>query len=161
MEALKKNKHAVIVIGIILILALAGWFITRGGGNDNADESDKDSILPNAEVIPTVDPSVKVSLEADALNQEVTITVEDLPEGTDSIEYEFTYDSFPDGSTKPKAEGLIGELDIENDVASKQITLGTCSSGVCRYHEGVKLVNVYLKFNGTYGAQIFEDEFEL
>lgn len=159
MESLRKNKNAVIVVIILLLLVAIGFFITRDGGDEVVDDTTRDSVLPDVEVLPTVDPSVEVLLEVDALGREATLSIENYPKGTELIEYELSYDALVDGESVPK--GVIGTIDIEKGRATKDITLGTCSSGVCKFDEGVKLISVTLKFEGGYGAQLFEGEFEI
>ncbi len=160
MEALQKNKGIVITVIVLLILVIGGVMLTRGGDGDSADNNNNDSVLPDVEVLPTVDPSVIVSLEPDALGQEVLLTVEDYPDGTDSIEYELSYDATVDGESVPK--GVIGSIDVAKEgKASKSITLGTCSSGVCKYDQGIETIKLTLRFVGDYGAQLFEGDFEM
>lgn len=160
MEALQKNKNAVITVIIILILIVGGFMFTRGGADDSAADGTRDTVLPNVIALPTVDPSVEVTLELDAKGQEAILTIDNYPKGTNFIEYELSYDALVGGDPIPK--GVIGTIEIEGKgPASKEITLGTCSSGVCKYDEGVEKVKVTLKFDGTYGAQLYENEFEL
>lgn len=159
MEFVQKNKNAVIVFVILLVIVGIGMLLTGGKGDDSADSGKKDSTLPDVQVLPTVDPSVEVNLEADTLGQEVTLSIENYPDGTEEIEYELSYDALVDGESIPK--GVIGSIKVENGLASKDITLGTCSSGVCKYDKGVSLIKVTLKFTGDYGAQLYEGEFEI
>lgn len=159
MEFLQKNKNVVVVVGILLVLLVGGFVLTRGGADSSANK-DTESTLPDVEVLPTVDPSVIVKLEADAKGQNVTLMVENFPATTRSIEYELSYDALVEGETVPK--GVIGDIDVKGTKpVLKEITLGTCSSGTCKYDDGIKSIHVTLKFVGGYGAQLFTGDFKL
>lgn len=159
MEAFQKNKNAVIVSVIILVLVGVGLLLTRGNGDDSAN-ADKKSTLPGVEILPTVDSSVVVNLEADKLVHNVTLSVEHYPAGTTSVEYELSYDANVEGEIVPK--GAVGDIKVDGEsIISKEITLGTCSSGTCKYDEGITKTHLLLKFVGSYGAKLFTGDFEL
>ena len=161
MDFVQKNKNALIVGGIVLVLIVVGIVATKFNGADKKNASGNDSILPEIEAIPTVDSSVKVELTADKLQHEATLTVTDFPAGTTTIEYSLSYDATVEGETVPK--GVIGTLDIEGTGSSvtKAITLGTCSSGTCKYDIISGKVSVELKFTGDYGAKLYQGQFDL
>lgn len=153
-----KNKNVMVVAAILLVLVVGGFLLTRTGGSGK--QSSKLDSLPDVEVIPTVGPEVKVNLKADKLKHEVTMTIAGVPDGTNSIEYEFSYDKIVDGESIP--DGAIGTIEFDGeDPVSRDITLGTCSAKVCKYHDGVKQIKVVLKFQGDYGAKLFQDQFEI
>ncbi len=159
MNTFQKNKQALVVVLILLVLGIGGYLLTRGDG-DADDAMRKDSTLPGVEVVPTVDASVKVDLSADKLKQNATLTVENYPTGTKTIEYELSYDALVEGEYVPK--GVIGDADVTKDARiEKKITLGTCSSGTCKYDQGVKSIHALVRFTGSYGAQMFEGDFPL
>ncbi len=114
----------------------------------------------DTEPIPTVGPEVKVKLVSIQPKKEVKLVVEGVPAKTTSLEYEFTY------STKEQeSEGVFstarpkeGET-IFPKTFERQITLGTCSKNVCRYHSITSDIVVRLKFEGEYGSRLFEKEF--
>jgi hypothetical protein len=150
-----KNKNIIVVGVILLILIVGGFILTQSRGGSEKSKADS---LPDVEVIPTVGPEVKVSLEADSKKHEVTMEIAHVPDGTESIEYEFSYTKILDGESIQ--DGAIGTIQFDgDDPISRDITLGTCSAKVCKYHEGVKKINVALKFHGKYGAQLFHKEF--
>jgi hypothetical protein len=159
MEAFQKNKNAVIVGVIILVLVGAGLLLTRGG-DSAGDGANKRTTLPDVEVFPTVDASVIVKLEPDKLMQNVTLSVDNYPASTSSLEYELSYDALVDGEPIPK--GVIGTIEVDGEeTISKEITLGTCSSGTCKYDDGIKSIHVTLKFVGSYGAKLFTGDFKM
>ncbi len=111
--------------------------------------------------IPTVGPDVKVSLGSVTRGQEVKLVVDGVPADTTSIEYEFTY------STKEQeSEGIFSTArPTKGDTVfpatfERQITLGTCSRNVCRYHVITSDITVRLKFEGKYGSALFEKKFK-
>lgn len=114
-------------------------------------------ILPESELIPTVDASVLVSLTAQNRKREVVLKIKGILNGTQQVEYELSYQT-----TNDIPKGVIGTIDIENEKEiERKITLGTCSAGKCVYDEGVERIKVYLKFSGDYGSQLFDKEFTI
>ncbi len=114
----------------------------------------------DTEPIPTVGPEVKVKLVSIQPKKEVKLVVEGVPTNTTSLEYEFTY------STKEQeSEGVFSTARSKPGESSlpktfeRQITLGTCSRNVCRYHDITSDVVVRLKFEGEYGSRLFQKEF--
>lgn len=151
-----KNKQALVAIVIVLAVVGIGLFaLSRlNGGFGNKEKS---SILPQNEIFPTVPASVKVNLSADSKKQEATLTISGIPNGTESIEYELSYEA--QGGI-PK--GVIGTIEPDGEsTVDRQITLGTCSSGTCVYDKGIKSIKVTLRFDGEKGTQIFEDNFKI
>ncbi len=160
MNMIKKNKNMLIVAVVLILLAGVGYMVTQGRGGDSANEEANEDILPDVEVLPTVADTVKVDITSDAKKQEASLTVSGVPEGTESIEYELSYEATVDGEKVPK--GVIGTIEFDGkEPVKRQITLGTCSSGTCKYDKGITSVKALLKFTGTYGGQLFEGEFEI
>jgi hypothetical protein len=150
-----KDKNVLIAGGVVLVVFIAGFFLLNS--RKKSTQETKENVLPTAQVLPTVDSSVKVELAANAKKTEVTLTVGQVPNGTTDIEYELSYIAEGD---LPK--GVIGTIPVEGkkDIERK-ITLGTCSSGTCVFDKGVEKVKVSLKFNSASGAKIFEKEFAI
>lgn len=149
-----EQKKYAIIGGVVVLLLLVGFFVIKG-------QNTKTEIVEEApveDVIPTVDASVKVSLEAnDAQNKEVALSASGIPSGTESVEYELSYLTASQG-----LQGVIGTVSLDGKRQfEKELTLGTCSSGTCVYHQVVGKIKLTLKFNGDYGAKLFEKEFEL
>jgi len=105
------------------------------------------------EVIPTVDSSVKVTIKG---TTDAVITIEGIPDGTETVEYELSYNT-KSGSI----EGAIGMIQVKGSKAEEDVTFGTCSSGVCRYHEIDGPVSGNFVFEGSYGKKMLEQEFNL
>lgn len=138
-----------------MIIVLVILFITLNKPKPKNEEPQED-VLPKSEIIPTVDANVEVMLIPKS-NKEVVLTINKIPSGTTSIEYELSYLAKGD---LPK--GVIGTIPIETEEnIERSITLGTCSSGKCVYDQGVESIKVSLKFVGDYGSRVFEKEFRV
>lgn len=151
-----KNRNVIIVGGIILVV-LVGGFLLLGRTKSKPSSGTSENVLPKTEALPTVDSSVIVDLKADKAKKEVTLSVDGIPSGTQTIEYELSYNAEGD---IPK--GVIGTIPVDGEKSvTRKITLGTCSSGTCVYDKGVTSIKVSLKFQTASGAQLFEKEFAL
>ncbi len=147
-------KNKLIIVAVVLILLIAGgvFFLSSKRSKTQSTPTQTDT-----SIIPTVDSSVKVDVENKSSTHELTLSVTGIPKGTDTIDYELSYETEEQG-----LQGLIGTLDTAGKSdASKTITLGTCSSGTCVYHKVKGSIKATLKFNGSYGEQVFEREFAL
>ena len=90
--------------------------------------------------------------------KDAELKVDAVPPGTQTVEYELSYQEKQKGLTRRFGYGHTGRNQID---FNKQITLGTCSLGRCVYHEVVGKVKATLKFSGSYGDKIFEKEYEM
>ena len=84
------------------------------------------------------------------------LKVGNIPKNTQSIDYELSYQTAQQG-----LQGVIGTVTSEKDNFEKKLTLGTCSSGTCVYHQVVGKIKLTLKFTGEYGEKIFEKEYAI
>ena len=149
-----KQKNMLIIGIVVLLVIVGGWYITRKPAKKMV--TTKSSILPENEEIQMVDESVKVDFVSKN-KREAAISVSAVPSGTETIEYEVSYNTVED-----IPQGAIGALEVSGSTASKDgITFGTCSSGTCRYHNVAGNAKVVLKFTGSYGDRLFEKEFPL
>lgn len=148
-------------IGLVALILVVGMLLLRKPPTTEIKKTSQllDSQDEN-EVIPTVGPEVKVKLVSVQPKKEVKLVVEGVPDTTAIIEYEFTY------STKEQeSEGVFSTAKPKEGETSfpklfeRQITLGTCSKNVCRYHDITSDVVVRLKFEGAYGSRLFEKSF--
>lgn len=143
----------ILIGGLILVGIGVGIFISRQ--KPKLVEQTKKSEELGA--IPTVDASTKVTLASLQGNKEIILKTSGIPNGTTSVDYELSYDAKSKG-----IQGVVGTVSsITGSTFEKQMTLGTCSSGRCVYHEVVGAIQVTLKFNGTYGEKVFTKEFTL
>lgn len=162
MKSPHQKKIAAGIIGAVALLVMGAIVMSR---NQVAPVKNTAVVItqsPDRDVIPTAGPNVKVNLvSVDAL-KEIKLTVAGVPTGTASIEYELTY------STKDQpSEGVFSTAKPKDGQTAfgsafeRAITLGTCSRNVCRYHAITSPIKVTLKFEGAYGAQIAQKDFEL
>ena len=154
---MNSQKNLYIIIGgiILVLLAAAIYFFTLPDKATSETAQDKDSVFEEPrEVIPTVDSSVKVTIKG---KTEAVIQVSGIPDGTKEIEYELSYNT-----STGSIEGVFGLIEVDgSDKASEDVTFGTCSSGVCRYHEIKGMVSGTFKFSGSYGEKLLESTFDL
>lgn len=151
-----EKRKITIIGGVILILLLSVVLVGRSRQAGTVTEEVSPS--PTSEIIPTIDDSVKVDLTSVKGGKEVMLSIESIPAGTTLIDYELSYETRQQG-----LQGLIGSIPVEDGEEKKEktVTLGTCSSGTCTYHQVEGSVKVALRFEGKYGVKIFEKEFEL
>lgn len=154
---MKDIPRTYLIGGIILIVLLIGAvFMFTRNSDETTKQATEETEEEKIEVIPTVDSSVKVGIEPENGNKDVVLTIAGIPEGTESIEYIISYDTAEQG-----LQGLNGIVSVdsgENEV-EKKLTVGTCSSGTCVYHDVVGDIKVELKFEGSYGERVFQKEY--
>jgi len=150
-----KNRNKIIIIGLVVLGIILVAFIIFSKSSGNQKKSG-DENFPTETLIPTIDSSVKATLEKTSSGKEVILKINNIPKGTTAIEYQLSY--------KTVAQGLQGVMAIislkegESDI-EKKITLGTCSSGSCVYHEVVGKIQLSLNFSGDYGERIFNKDY--
>ena len=150
------KKYLTIGVIVIVVLLLIGI-----GGNllrSNKQAVSSASPTPTEEVMPTVDSSVQVDLTSATGGKNVTLKIGQIPSGTSTVDYELSYQTVKQG-----LQGVIGTITLSNGESNyeKDILLGTCSSGVCIYHQVVGKINLTLKFTGDYGQKIFQKDYSL
>ncbi|PIP15161.1 hypothetical protein COW98_04980 [Candidatus Roizmanbacteria bacterium CG22_combo_CG10-13_8_21_14_all_35_9] len=151
---MKINKNVLIIGAVLLVLLAIGYWLL---GRKNIPKNNQETISPTEIVLPTIDSSVKVDLQSVSGGKDVTLSINNIPSGTDSVDYELSYQTAQQG-----IQGVIGTIDVSNQSDyEKKITLGTCSSGTCVYHQVVGKIKLTLKFTGDYGEKLFEKEYEL
>lgn len=149
-----KQKKYLIIGMTILVLLIVGYLFFRKSKNSKQKIVETES---TEEILPTVDSSVKVYLRGLNNNREVLLEITNIPNGTESIDYELSYQT-----TSKELKGIIGSVVMEEkSKIEKRLTLGTCSSGTCVYHQVAGKISLILKFSGNYGDKIFEKEYEL
>lgn len=148
---MKLNKKIYIGGLIVLVVLVMGFFVF---GRKQANKSAVEDTSPTDQILPTVDSNVKVSLTSQTGNKEMLLKVSNLPKNTQSVDYELSYQTAQQG-----LQGVIGTVTNEGDSFEKKLTLGTCSSGTCVYHQVVGKIKLTLKFSGDYGEKIFEKEY--
>lgn len=148
----KKSPLMMIVIVVILLIIVGGGIgILRSKG------SSSDGPAPTATpFLPPADPNIVVELIPLDPGKAVDLRISKIPDDVTSVEYELKY------KTSDKTEGVFGTAQVEENRVTREITLGTCSSGVCKYHtipSGKGTLTI--KFNSPNGATRFQEEFQL
>lgn len=160
----KTKKIVLIALPLLVVvvgLAIAFFVFNKPKVTTQSDNSEFAEAVDDLEAIPTVTADVKVSLESIQPKKEIKLVVGGVPTGTKSIEYELTYSTKDQDSqgvfstASPDKGALTFGKDFERD-----ITLGTCSKNVCKYHVITSPIKVSLKFEGSYGARIFQKEYD-
>lgn len=150
---MKKNMIWIVVGALVLIGIGLAVFFSQQKPKVVGQPQKKEELG----AIPTVDASTAVSLSSLQGNKEIILKSAGIPNGTTSVDYELSYDTKAQGK-----QGVIGTVsNISGSDFEKQMTLGTCSSGRCVYHEVVGAIQVTLKFTGEYGEKILSKEFTL
>ena len=143
--------------GILLTILLVGGVLINSR-KIKVEKPEEEELLPTEVVIPTIDKNVVVDLTSSSLGREVALQIKKIPKGTKSIDYELSYQTRQQG-----LQGVIGTIQLKTNQSevNKQLTLGTCSSGTCIYHQVVGKIRLNLRFTGDYGDKVFEKEYEL
>lgn len=150
-----KNKKVWLIIGVILVLVIGAVFVFgQSRGEQDTDKSG--GTLPKSAKLVPVESSVKVSVEKSDDGKKAILTIENIPSKYEDIDYEFTYDT-----SENVPRGVLGVLQVEDGRVEKEIVLGSCSTNICTYDEGVNKVLVNLKFNSPSGSRGFEKKYLL
>lgn len=152
---MKPDQKKLLLIGGVVVLVLLTIYLLVAGKKGNKPATSLEA--PTEVVVPTVDSNVKVDLIS-SNRKEATLIIRGIPSGTNSIEYVLSY-----GTVEGGLQGINSTITLANNERefTKQITLGTCSSGTCVYHNIKGKIKVELKFNGNYGEKIYEKEYEI
>lgn len=152
---MNNQRNIIIAAAVVILVVVVGGFLLVSGRKSKP--SSQNSVTPTDTAIPSVDSSVKVNLVGSNQNREVNLSVDAIPAGTTTIDYELSYNTESQG-----LQGVIGTISLTGqNSAEKKLTLGTCSSGTCVYHKVVGKIQLTLKFNGNYGQKLYEKEYEL
>lgn len=152
---MKLNRRTILIIGGVLIVL----FILFGYKFANK----RKAIIVNNEqatsldgIVPTIDSSVKINLTAESGKKEVLLSIKNIPLNTTGLEYILSYETVEGG-----LQGINSTAEITKRDFEKKITLGTCSSGTCVYHNIKGKVKVELIFKGNKQDKYFTKEYEL
>ncbi|MDO8741547.1 MAG: hypothetical protein Q7J11_00190 [Candidatus Roizmanbacteria bacterium] len=149
---LDKKKKMIIGGVLLVVLVLTGWMFF--GRNQKAPINEEEIVEDG--VIPTIDSSVKIDLTALAGKKEVLLTIKNIPKNTTGIEYILSYETVEGG-----LQGVNSTAEIDGSSFEKKITLGTCSSGTCVYHNIKENIKVELIFKSDIGDRYFTKEYEI
>lgn len=139
-----QNKNVFIAVGVVILLIVVGggyYFFSSSSKKLETKVSQEDQ--QEEVIVPTLSPK-DVGLTFVARSDKKAVKFS-LTEASDikSIDYEISYTAKGD-----IPRGAIGHLDVkptDKKVETNYIDLGTCSSGKCKYDEGVESVKLILK----------------
>ena len=152
---MKINKTTMVLVGFFLVLFIfSGYWLLIG--RKATVNNKNEQIIPTDAVIPTIDGSVKISLTSLTGRKEVMLSIKNMPKNTNSLEYILSYETIEGG-----LQGVNSTAEITNSDFEKKITLGTCSSGTCVYHNIKGKIKVELVFKGNNGDKYFTKEYAL
>lgn len=77
-------------------------------------------------------------------NTEVNMKINDVSKFT-TFDYEMSYDAEVDGEVVPRGALGSGEVKDGESSISRDITIGTCSAGKCKYDKGVSKISFTIK----------------
>ncbi|MCS7092923.1 MAG: hypothetical protein NZL96_00600 [Patescibacteria group bacterium] len=179
MKFIKKKPFftGLVIVIVIILLSLNYFFIILPRLRSQVKNKDNLSTIGGStasNVIPTVNSSVRVEIKP-IKKGEIQLQISNSPKGTQEIDFELIYKSLIDAWLQPNEEntvdqGVIGKCYQKNSLwqcgeedknFGRKIVLGTCSSGVCRYHNIVGNLRLILKFKGGYGQKIFDKEYQI
>lgn len=151
------KKNVPFIIGaVVILLGLVGFVVISGKKSSNTTATQNQ--LPTSAIVPTVDSSVKVDLQKGKEKGYVELTVDGIPSGTKTLEYELTYDT-----TESGLQGIPSSpVDIKGENSIKrEFFLGTQSSGAKTYHTVKGPITLQILFTGSYGQKSFQKDFKL
>ncbi|MCX7880940.1 MAG: hypothetical protein N2482_00285 [Patescibacteria group bacterium] len=154
MKKIEKKHFFIFGMIAVLLLIIIFWLII--GKKLKSKNDDRQQLIPTETIIPTIDSSVKVSLTPFSQGKEVLLSIKSIPLGTKSLEYILSYETEDGG-----LQGVNSLAEVQGREFEKKITLGTCSSGTCVYHQIKGEIKLELKFIGDYGEKIFEKNYSL
>jgi len=159
MQALMKNKMALLYGGLAMLVILTGVVVYKVVSPSNEPEPVVEEEV--VETLPEADASIVVAAAfSKAKDNTVVLTVSALGGKYTTVGYELTYDS----------QGLIkgvnsGSKPVEvagQDGFEREVYLGTCSRNVCKPDLGVTKVTVVMEFTDTSGKKSqFSKDFDL
>jgi len=150
-----KIDRKTLILGVILLLFVVFGYWLFIGKKTSTDKKNV-QIAPSEETVPTIDSSVIINLTAATGKKEVLLSIKNIPKNTSSLEYILSYETVEGG-----LQGVNSTADITGSNFEKKITLGTCSSGTCVYHNIKDKIKLELVFKGDYGDRSFSKEYTL
>ena len=152
---MKINNTTMVLGGFFLVLFIfSGYWLLIG--RKATVNNKNEQVIPTDAVIPTIDGSVRINLTPLAGRKEVMLSIKNMPKNTNNLEYILSYETIEGG-----LQGVNSTAEITDSDFEKKITLGTCSSGTCVYHNIKGKIKVELVFKGNNGDKYFTKEYAL
>ena len=145
----------IVLGGIFLVLFIFSGYWLLIGKKATVDNKSEQT-APSDDIVPTINSSVKISLTPLAGKKEVLLSIKNMPINTTGLEYILSYETVEGG-----LQGVNSTAEITGRDFEKKITLGTCSSGTCVYHNIKGKIKVELVFKGNNQDKYFTKEYEI
>lgn len=140
---------ALLILGILVVFAVFSF----SGKKETVEEVEKpkEPKVMSIDQLPEDDRPV-VSLTSRPDGKELILTIENI-QNIRIIEYELVY------LTGDVQRGVIGSISVSGgeDEVSRDLLLGTCSRGVCRYDENVTGGTLTITFRGEKSYKFVKD----
>lgn len=142
MKNLMKNKMALIgIAAVVVVVAVAGFIFISQQKSVKAPVVEQ---TPEEQAVEMKPEEIGLELTPNKAHTEVAMKITDVSKFT-HFDFEMSYDAIVDGESVPK--GAIGSGDVNPGETSieRKITIGTCSSGTCKYDKGVTKISLILR----------------
>jgi hypothetical protein len=142
---------------ILVLFVLGGLVVFAVTSFSGKEETVKEVEKPKESKVISIDklseserPVVALTSRPDG--RELTLTIENI-QNIETIEYELVY------LTGGVQRGVIGSISVSerDDKVSRDLLLGTCSRGVCRYDENVTGGTLTITFRGEKSYKFVKD----
>jgi len=146
------KKKLALIIAIIFIASLGVFFVGRGKPAPEPEaKKTKKPVVTSIDELPETDRPV-ISLSSRPDGKELTLEITNL-KNFDTVEYELTY------LTEGVQRGVIGNVDLEAGKTNltRDLLLGTCSRGKCRYDTNVTGGTLTITFRGPKSYKFTQD----
>lgn len=141
-----KHLPIFIIVGFILLLSLGGFIVFNLVSREKTSDSVQEQVIKEL----PLEGRPFVSLTPAKSGQELTLSVTKIPSGVSTLEYELVYNTASD-----IVQGVPGSVAVEGkEEITRNLTLGTCSSGVCRYDKGVKDTTLTIRLRDAKGKLV-------
>ena len=146
---MKINRKLILLLVAFFLISIIFFLI-----KNDKKETQKTITIPTTQIIPTVDASVKINLTPINQKKSVLLSIKNIPAKTKTIEYVISYETEDGG-----LQGINSTVAVKSSDFEKEILLGTCSSGICVYHQIKNNLKLEMMFKGDYGEKIFSREY--
>lgn len=145
---MQKNKTLIGIIAFVVLLLVGGgmYFLSSNTSSQTAIEEDEVAAIEEEEILTLSPEEIGLELSARSDKRAVKFVINN-PKDITSVEYEVSY--FAKGDIPRGAIGRADSKAGEDTIETKYIDLGSCSSGRCKYDEGVTEVKFTLKITKT------------
>ena len=148
MKMLKRfSKKQKIIIGVIFLILLGSLiFLLQKRGEKGSSPAISPTPQVNRIIPLSLEEMPYLILTPKENNHYLVLKLKKI-KNADGVEFELIYELEDQIS-----RGISGKIDLEGEEAEKELMLGTCSSGTCRFDEGVTGGQIIL--NLLQGSQI-------